>query len=104
MPRTDPPLCKRKPQATNRLAATLNIALPTEAVGFDALAELALDMRWSWNHATDKVWRQLDTELWELTHNWIAAAKMPRMNQAAVIAGLLAIAVHDVNGFGMVQA
>src|ERR1039458_2198637 len=27
--------------------------LPTEIEGFDSLAELALDMRWSWNHATD---------------------------------------------------
>jgi hypothetical protein len=39
--------------------------LPTEIEGFDSLAELALDMRWSWNHATDEVWRQLDPELWE---------------------------------------
>ena len=37
--------------------------------GWDALAELALDMRSSWNHATDRVWRQLDPVLWELTHN-----------------------------------
>lgn len=43
--------------------------LPTEVEGFDSLAELALDMRWSWNHATDEVWRRLDPELWELTHN-----------------------------------
>ncbi len=28
--------------------------LPTEIEGFDSLAELALDMRWSWNHATDE--------------------------------------------------
>ena len=34
--------------------------LPAEVEGFDSLAELALDMRWSWNHATDEVWRQLD--------------------------------------------
>ena len=34
--------------------------LPTDVEGFDSLAELALDMRWSWNHATDEVWRQLD--------------------------------------------
>jgi Protein of unknown function (DUF3417) len=40
--------------------------LPTEIERFDSLAELALDMRWSWNHATDQVWRQLDPELWEL--------------------------------------
>ena len=43
--------------------------LPTDLEGFDSLAELALDMRWSWNHATDQVWRQLDPVLWELTHN-----------------------------------
>ena len=27
--------------------------LPTDIAGFDSLAGLALDMRWSWNHATD---------------------------------------------------
>jgi starch phosphorylase len=46
--------------------------LPREVEGFDSLAELALDMQWSWNHATDDVWRQLDPVLWELTHNpWV---------------------------------
>jgi starch phosphorylase len=43
--------------------------LPLEVEGFDSLAELALDMRWSWNHAADEVWRQLDRGLWDLTHN-----------------------------------
>jgi starch phosphorylase len=37
--------------------------------GVSALAELALDLRWSWNHASDEVWRRLDPVLWELTHN-----------------------------------
>src|SRR5450631_881645 len=37
--------------------------------GFSALAELALDLRWAWNHASDEVWRRLDPVLWELTHN-----------------------------------
>jgi glycogen phosphorylase len=38
----------------------------------DALASLALDMRWSWNHEADKLWQRLDPSLWELTHNpWI---------------------------------
>jgi starch phosphorylase len=46
--------------------------LPTEIEGFDSLAELALDMHWSWNHATDEVWRQLDPKLWEITNNpWV---------------------------------
>ena len=43
--------------------------LPMDVEGFDSLTELALDMRWSWNHATDEVWRQLDPVLWELTHH-----------------------------------
>ncbi len=43
--------------------------LPMEVEGFDSLAELALDLRWSWNHAADEVWQQLDPALWELTHN-----------------------------------
>ena len=43
--------------------------LPTEVEGFDSLAELALDMRWSWSHCADDVWRQLDPALWELTYN-----------------------------------
>ncbi len=43
--------------------------LSTVAEDFDALTELALDIRSSWNHATDQVWRHLDPVLWELTHN-----------------------------------
>src|SRR5689334_777190 len=35
----------------------------------EALQELALDLHWSWSHATDEVWEQLDPVLWELTHN-----------------------------------
>jgi starch phosphorylase len=60
--------------------------LSTEVEGFDSLAELALDMRSSWNHATDQVWRQLDPVLWELTHNpWgvlqtVSRDKLERMS------------------------
>jgi starch phosphorylase len=50
-----------------------------EVEGFDSLAELALDMRWSWNHAADEVWRQLDPALWELTHNpWVVLQTVSR--------------------------
>ena len=46
--------------------------LPTDTAGADCLAELALDLHWSWNHTTDDVWRQLDPALWELTQNpWV---------------------------------
>ncbi len=53
--------------------------LPTEIDGFDSLAELALDMRWSWNHATDEVWRQFDPGLWEMTQNpWVVLQTVSR--------------------------
>ncbi|MFZ3209975.1 MAG: alpha-glucan family phosphorylase [Terriglobales bacterium] len=61
--------------------------LPTEVEGFDSLAELALDMRWSWNHATDEVWRQLDPELWEITHNpWVVLQTVSRDQIERVLA------------------
>ncbi len=55
--------------------------------GFDSLAELALDMRSSWNHATDQVWRQLDPVLWELTHNpWVVLQTVSREKLKHVLA------------------
>ncbi len=61
--------------------------LPTDIDGFDALAELALDMRWSWNHLTDDVWRQLDPTLWESTHNpWVVLQTASRERIARVLA------------------
>ncbi len=33
------------------------------------LADLALDMRWSWSHASDDLWRTIDQELWDATGN-----------------------------------
>jgi len=40
--------------------------------GYDTLTELALDLRWSWDNTTDKIWHHLDHELWNHTHNpWI---------------------------------
>ena len=54
-------------------------ALPMEVEGIDSLAELALDMRWSWNHAADELWRQLDPKLWDLIHNpWVVLQTVSR--------------------------
>ncbi len=62
-----------------RVSHPIYSLLPTEIEGFDSLAELALDMRWSWNHATDEVWRQLDAALWELTQNpWVVLQTVSR--------------------------
>ncbi|HTY82349.1 MAG TPA: alpha-glucan family phosphorylase [Dehalococcoidales bacterium] len=36
------------------------------------LVDLALDLRWSWNHAADKLWRKISPELWDRTGNpWL---------------------------------
>jgi starch phosphorylase len=53
--------------------------LPARIKGFDSLAELALDMRSSWNHAGDELWRLLEPELWELTQNpWVVLQTVSR--------------------------
>lgn len=46
--------------------------LPLEVEGVEALVELALNLRWSWDHSSDEVWKRLEPELWKLTNNpWI---------------------------------
>ena len=75
--------------------------LPTKIEGFDSLAELALDMRWSWNHATDEVWRQLDPGLWEITNNpWVVLQTASRDR----IKRVLGDSVFRKNVDGLVEA
>jgi glycogen phosphorylase len=70
-----------------RVSHPLYNFLPTEIEGFDSLAELALDMRSSWNHATDEVWRTLDPILWELTQNpWVVLQTVSRDQIESVLA------------------
>lgn len=38
--------------------------LPTPLEG---LADLALDLRWSWNHSADELWETIDPQLWNST-------------------------------------
>ena len=53
--------------------------LSSDLEGVDSLAELALDLRWSWNHSADEVWQQLDPALWDLTHNpWVVLQTVSR--------------------------
>jgi starch phosphorylase len=43
--------------------------IPEEVEG---LAEMGLDLRWSWSHGSDVLWEQMDPEIWELTRNpWL---------------------------------
>jgi starch phosphorylase len=52
-----------------RTVASLPRSLPEPLL---PLATLALDLRWTWSHAGDALWRALDAELWERTENpWL---------------------------------
>jgi starch phosphorylase len=62
-----------------RVGNSIGSFMHTEVKGFDSLAELALDMRWSWSHYGDKVWKELDPELWALTQNpWVVLQTVSR--------------------------
>ena len=53
----------------------------------DALTDLALDLRWSFNHSADRLWQQLDPELWELTCNpWVLLQTVSREKLQSVAA------------------
>jgi len=36
---------------------------------YEALKEIAYDLIWSWDHRADIIWKELDPEIWALTHN-----------------------------------
>jgi starch phosphorylase len=42
---------------------------PNPPQGLVALTELAMDLRWTWNHCSDELWRRLDPALWTLTYH-----------------------------------
>jgi glycogen phosphorylase len=59
----------------------------SDAAISQALTELALDLRWSFNHSADGLWETLDPELWELTHNpWLVLQTVSREKLRAVTA------------------
>ncbi len=50
-------------------AHMLRRPLPQE---LEPLGELTFDLRWTWSHASDTLWKAMDPEVWELTHNpWL---------------------------------
>ncbi|MGH9452704.1 MAG: alpha-glucan family phosphorylase [Terriglobia bacterium] len=60
---------------------------PAETPASDALAEMALDLRWSYNHSADGIWEQLAPELWDLTHNpWFVLQTVSREKLQSVTA------------------
>ncbi len=70
-----------------QVAAARRRPASADVEGFESLAELALDLRWSWNHATDQLWRRLDPALWELTQNpWLVLQTVSREKLREVLA------------------
>ena len=66
---------KKQKIDTNELYGLMH----TDIEGMESLIELALNIHWSWNHASDKLWQQLDPELWELTNNpWLILQTVSR--------------------------
>jgi len=46
--------------------------IPPLPKNLEGLAELALDLRWSWSHTADALWERLEPETWSLTRNpWL---------------------------------
>ena len=61
--------------------------LPREITGIESLLDLALDLRWSWNHAADELWGQIEPELWDLTNNpWVVLQTASRTKLKALAA------------------
>ncbi len=59
--------------------------LPRDIDGSEQLFALALDLQWSWSHAADELWKQLDPELWRLTRNpWVVIQTVSRTKLKAL--------------------
>ena len=68
------------------MSSTLSNRLSEKAIS-DVLKDLALDLRWSFNHAADHLWARLDPDLWELTNNpWLVLQTISREKLQSVTA------------------
>lgn len=57
-------------------ASPLHRSLPKELLG---LVDLARDLRWTWSHGGDSLWRTLDAEAWDVTRNpWFMLQSVPQ--------------------------
>ncbi len=67
--------------------------IPVLPADLAELADLALDMRWTWSHGADALWRQVNAETWDRTRNpWIILqdVSQPRLEALAADAGFVA--------------
>ena len=76
------------------MTAQARYSLPTVPSALAGLVDLALDIRWSWSHSSDALWKELAPELWEATHNpWhiLQTISQTRLEDAAVDHDFLAL-------------
>jgi len=58
------------------MVAFLSRSLP---IRLEPLADLALDLRWTWSHAGDALWKALSPEAWERTRSpWLILKEVSR--------------------------
>lgn len=71
-----------RPEATTS-SYFLNRPMPP---GLEGLMELALDLRWTWSHFSDRLWERLDPVAWERTGNpyfILQSVSQTRLEEAA---------------------
>jgi starch phosphorylase len=75
--------------------------LPSMPEGLEGLIDLALDLRWSWNHAADKLWRKIAPELWDRTGNpWlilqtVASSRLETLGSDASFRKLVDVSIAE---------
>jgi starch phosphorylase len=52
----------------------------------EPLADLACDLRWSWNHSTDVLWQSIDAAVWSRTHNPVLVLRNASRDRIAELA------------------
>src|SRR3954447_2189862 len=73
--------------ASHRKAFMVALPLPNLPENISELRDLALDLRWTWSHEADALWREIDDRLWHRTRNpWsvLQAAPPERLERLAV--------------------
>src|SRR5271166_3331820 len=56
-------------------------------LGAELLSELALELRWCWDHGLDDIWKALGSELWDLTRNpWVVLQSVSPVRLKALLA------------------
>lgn len=65
------------------------VTLWSKIEGIGDLAELALNLHWSWNHEADWLWKRLDAELWTATEDpWVILQTVSRDRIKAALADI----------------